>query len=169
MLVWHVVGRMPGTPDMLRRLLRVGRKLLVNRVRVVLLVALPALVVSAARCGQTDGDGSPASPEASAGTTADAGDTGAGGAGGATSDSGDSSWRIDVGDALAGYDGPKYDGDTSCTPDGSPFEQRSCCEGVPCHGECRFIGGTWQCSCFGIVGAADRSGSSAALRVPVAL
>lgn len=50
------------------------------------------------------------------------------------------------------YDGPVYDGDPSCAPDGSPYEYRVCCEGVPCRGVCELHDGSWQCRCRGARG-----------------
>jgi len=84
------------------------------------------------------------------GGTAGAGEGGEMGIGGSSSGGND-----DAGDALVPppayyYDGPVYDGDTSCKPDGSPYAKSSCCEGVPCNGVCELHGGQWQCTCYGV-------------------
>lgn len=52
------------------------------------------------------------------------------------------------------YDGPEYDGGTECAPPNNnpPFEEVSCCEGVPCWGDCELHDGAWQCFCSGIPG-----------------
>ena len=50
------------------------------------------------------------------------------------------------------YDGPAYDGGTDCAPNDIPWQETSCCEGVPCWGDCELHDGAWQCSCFGIPG-----------------
>ena len=52
------------------------------------------------------------------------------------------------------YNGPEYDGGTECAPpsDNPPWEDVSCCEGVPCWGKCELHDGAWQCSCYGIPG-----------------
>ena len=50
------------------------------------------------------------------------------------------------------YDGPTYDGGTDCAPPSdNPYEDQSCCEGVPCWGNCELHDGAWQCSCNGIL------------------
>ena len=52
------------------------------------------------------------------------------------------------------YDGPVYDGGTDCAPpsDNPPWGKHSCCEGVPCWGNCELHNGAWQCFCYGISG-----------------
>jgi hypothetical protein len=79
--------------------------------------------------------------------------TGVGGSGG-------TELVIDAGDPILGYyyDGPSYDGDTSCKPDGSPYARRTCCEGAPCNGECELHNGTWQCNCYGVANGCAQFG-----------
>ena len=51
------------------------------------------------------------------------------------------------------YSGPEYDGGTDCAPTSdNGYEHLSCCEGVPCWGDCELHDGAWQCSCSGILG-----------------
>ena len=80
------------------------------------------------------------------------------GAGGIANDASTSGWggQIPAPDASF-YDGPAYDGDTSCAPDAGLHGTSSCCEGVPCNGDCELHDGQWQCYCYGIEGGCTQA------------
>lgn len=112
-----------------------------------------------AHCGETERDGSsPGGAGGSAGAT-----LGGGGGqpvvdGSTDADADDDQWELKIPD-VTGYDGPKYDGDQSCAPEPTGFGAYvSCCEGVPCEGECHLLNGTWQCDCNGISGGCGQYG-----------
>jgi hypothetical protein len=56
------------------------------------------------------------------------------------------------------YNGPVYDGGTDCAPMGNGYDDTSCCEGVPCWGNCELHDGAWQCTCTGIPGGCGQFG-----------
>jgi hypothetical protein len=58
------------------------------------------------------------------------------------------------------YDGPVYDGGTDCAPEGNGYDRTSCCEGVPCWGDCELLDGAWQCTCNGILEGCGQFGLS---------
>ncbi len=64
-----------------------------------------------------------------------------------------------VGGGLPRYDGPQYRGDQSCAPkvDRSASVQ-TCCEGVPCYGDCELHDGAWQCICGDVKGGCGAYG-----------
>lgn len=84
------------------------------------------------------------------GTTSGA--DGLGGFGGNSAGWGGDGATLVIEDASSGgyYDGPKYDGDQSCTPLTIPQAESSCCNGLPCQGNCEFHDGSWGCFCYGV-------------------
>src|SRR5262245_14582702 len=104
-------------------------------------------------------EGPAAAAQAASGTTsAGPGGGGSGGSGVAgtssavTTGPGGGGLEIDGGPDYE-YDGPVYDGDMACAPPiRDTYEVTSCCEGVPCLGNCELHGGQWICTCYGAIG-----------------
>lgn len=121
-------------------------------------VALFAPLLTA-HCGETSADQNGAG--GSAGAVAGGGTAGGSGqpAWDGSADADADHPTLNIGDVSPGYDGPEYDGDQSCAPDATGFGAYvSCCEGMPCEGECHLLNDKWQCDCNGIAGGCEQYG-----------